>query len=78
MDFLELHKEGLETVGFWEECYKSSLILALEDRYKTEIIRDYQISDLIVKDNNKFLIKWDKRFQPLSDEELLEQYGHKK
>jgi len=74
IDFLELHKKGLEHSGFWQEGYKQTLIKSAEQNFKTEIIRDYTITDIVIKDD-KFLMKWVKRFQPLTKEELKEQYG---
>ena len=74
IDFLELHKKHLESQGFWQEGYKQTLIKSAEQNYKTEIIRDYTITDIVIKED-KFLMKWIKRFQPLTKEELKEQYG---
>ena len=74
MKFLELHKEKMETLGFWSEEYKSVVISMMETRYKTEVIREWVIVDLIFKDD-KALIKWKKRFQPLTDEQLKDKYG---
>lgn len=74
-DFLELHKKHLEHIGFWEEGYKATLLKSAEQNYKTEIIRDYEIVDIIFKEDKKFLMKWVKRFKPLTKEELKEQYG---
>ncbi len=75
IDFLELHKDGLQHLGFWQEGYKETLLKSAEQNYRTEIIRDYTITDIIFKDNNKFLMKWVKRFKSLTKEELKEQYG---
>ena len=75
IDFLEHHKKGLEHLGFWQEGYKATLLKSAEQNYKTEILRDYTITDIILTDDKKFLMKWVKRFQPLTDKELKEQYG---
>lgn len=72
---LEVHKKGLNLLGFWQEEGKSSVIIALMSQYRTDVIRDYMIIDVIVKDNESFVIKWKKRFKPLSDEELLEKWN---
>lgn len=75
INFLEFHKERLEHVGFWQEGYKQTLLKSAEQNYKTEILREYTIVDIIFKDDKNFLMKWVKRFQTLTDEELKEQYG---
>jgi hypothetical protein len=73
-DFLEIHKDTLESVGFWKEEYIESVQKAIESRYKTEVIRYYCVTEIYIK-NNKVLVKWSKRHNPLSDDELLENYG---
>lgn len=74
VDFLENHKNGLEHIGFWNEFFRDTVIKAIEDLHKTEIIKDFKIVDFI-PNGDKVLIKWVKRFQPLSDAELSEYYG---
>ena len=74
MDFIEMHTKGMETLGFWTEEYKSVVIGLMEKQYKTEIIREWTIVDLVLN-GDKALVKWKKRFQPLSDEELKDKYG---
>ena len=73
-DFLELHKEGLEHIGFWREDYIESVYKAIENRYKTEVIKNFCITEITIKDK-KVLTKWVKRFEPLTKEELSENYG---
>jgi hypothetical protein len=46
----------------------------MESMYKTDVIREWHISDL-VPNGDKFLIKWHKRYSPLTDEQLKEKYG---
>lgn len=77
IDFLEQHKKSLEVIGFWDEISKTTILKSLEHNYKTEILRNYMITDIVLKDDKKFLIKWDKRFEPLTNEELKEQYERK-
>lgn len=72
--FLEIQQDTMETLGFWSEIYKSTLMKNTELMYKTEIIREWGITDIVLNDN-KFLIKWDKRVFPLTDEYLKEKYG---
>lgn len=73
-EFLELHKQGMDTLGFWTEEYRSILLRTIENKYKSEIIREWFVSDFIAN-ADKFLIKWVKRHKPLSDEEMAELYG---
>ena len=73
-DFLEIHKEGLEHIGFWREEYIEIVQKSIENRYKTEVIRNYCVTEISIKDR-KVLVKWVKRYEPLSDEELSENYG---
>ena len=72
-DFLELHTASMHR-GFWAEEYRSLVIKAIESRYKTDIIREYGISDF-VSNGDKVLVKWVKRIIPLSDQQLKDDYG---
>lgn len=59
-DFLERHKDNLQLFGFWNEMYKSTVIAAIEVKFKAEITAEYQITD-IVMNGEKVLVKWSKR-----------------
>jgi hypothetical protein len=83
-DFLELHKgrkttrkitnsEGLEHIEFWREEYIESVYKAIESRYRTDVIRNFCITEIKIKDK-KVLTKWARRFKPLTKEELSENY----
>lgn len=74
MDFIETHTKRMETLGFWTEEYKSVVIWMMETQYKTEIIREWTIVDLVFN-GDKALVKWKKRFKPLTDDELKDKYG---
>lgn len=74
LDFLEIHQKSMETLGFWNEAYKKVVIGMIENGYKTEVIKDWCISDLVIN-GDKVLIKWNKRYKPLTEEELKEKYG---
>jgi hypothetical protein len=74
LNFLDLHKQGMETLGFWDESYKKVVIGIIENGYKTEVIKEWGISDLVVN-GDKILLKWVKRYRPLTEEELKEKYG---
>lgn len=67
-DFLEIHKDYIETQGFWEEERKSFLIKSIELRYKKEVVKKYQVVD-VVFNGNEILIKWSKRISELSESE---------
>lgn len=72
--FLEAHQERMEFSGFWDDAYKSTIITQIEDMYKTEIIKEWSISDIVIN-GDKVLIKWFKRHHPLDAEELKKRYG---
>lgn len=74
MNLLEVHRQNIEIFGFWTEEYLTVIMKSIELRHNTEIIREWSISDFVVN-GDKVLVKWVKRFQPLSDMELKEQYG---
>jgi len=74
LNFLEIHKESMENLGFWDETYKKTIMHMIETGYKDEVIKEWGISDLIVN-GDKILIKWYKRHMPLSKEQLKEKYG---
>lgn len=72
--FLEIQKAAMEALGFWTENYRSTLIKQTELMYKTEVIKEWTITD-IVMNGDKVLLKWNKRTFALSKEELEKQYG---
>lgn len=71
----DLEIQKIQAIGtVWAEEYKTVLMATLLNRYKTEIIRTHDISD-VVMNGDKVLIKWYRRMYPLTDEELLEKWG---
>ena len=76
VDLLEIHKKSAEVLGFWEEQYKAVIIHQIENGYKTEILREWGISDMVMN-GDKILFKFYKRFQPLTDDYLEQKYGRK-
>jgi hypothetical protein len=62
-DFLEANRQMPNQFEFWSEEYRSSIIAFLETRYRPEIIKKWQISDVVIN-GDKFLIKWSKRIIP--------------
>lgn len=73
-DFLEQHKKSLEHFGFWDEMLKDNLKHLILSTCNTAIIRDYMIVDFVVN-NDKVLLKWAKRFKPLTENELKDKFG---
>ena len=73
-EFLEIHKTQMEPTGFWSEEYRSSIIGCIEAKFKTEVIREWTITDF-VSNGDRVLVKWVKRLFPLTDKELSEKYG---
>ena len=59
-DFLENHKETIDTLGFWTEMYKSTVMAAIEGIYKPEVRHNYQITDIVINGGD-VLVKWQKR-----------------
>ena len=63
---------------FWDEMYMGTFKKAIELYVKPEVIRTHGISDVIIDPNdknNKALIQWYKRHQPLTDEQMESDYG---
>ena len=71
--FLEIQKEGMEVLGFWTESYKEVLLNQMESMYKSEVLKEWAICDIVIHDE-KVLLKWNKRFRPLTDEEIKLKY----
>lgn len=65
IDFLQTHKDSLHLFGFWDEMYKSTVIAAIEARYKPEIRAKYCITDIVINGDN-VLLKWNKK--PLQEQ----------
>jgi len=59
---------------FWQEDYKSVLLLGLENFYKPEIIKEWSAQDFVVN-KDKVLVKWMRRHRPLTDEEYKLKYN---
>jgi hypothetical protein len=71
--FLEIQKEGMEVLGFWTESYKEVLLNQMESMYNNEVLREWAIGDIVIHDK-KVLLKWHKRYRPLTDEEIKLKY----
>lgn len=72
--FIDLMKNQMESLGFWDENYKSILIKQTERMYTTEVLTEWGISDIIIN-GDKALFKWYKRHRPLTKDELKDNYG---
>jgi hypothetical protein len=73
-EFLEIHQNNMEILGFWDEDWKATILRVIESRYQKEIIREWGISDMVMN-GEKVLLKWYKRYTPLSDEEMEKRFG---
>lgn len=72
---LNLHMEEASVMGFWDETFKTTIIKAVEQRYNNEILTVWGIEDIVMVGDEKAIIKWYKRFKPLTEEELKNKYG---
>jgi len=72
-DYFLQNQSAILEHGFWAEDTKSALFFSLELRYKKEIIMNWQIVDVVMREKN-VLIKWQKRYNPLTDEEYQSKY----
>lgn len=73
MDLFE-HFQSRLRVEFWQNQTKLSTLNAIMRQYKAEIIKNWVAVDLIKKDDD-FLIKWVKRYEPMTDEEYNQEFG---
>jgi hypothetical protein len=74
-DLLEIHKRLLAEKGFYREATTETVILAIEKLHNPDHIRDYFISEIQQRVHGGFLIKFEKRTHPLTDEELEHKYN---
>lgn len=74
LSILELHKESMEVLGFWDEVTKTTVKNLILDIYNTETVKNFFIQDIVMKED-KVLVKWQKRFEPLTKEELKEKWN---
>ncbi len=71
-DFLESHKSTCEN-GFIDEYSKSVIISLLMPTFRSEIVKEWLISDIIINGDRAF-VKWTRRLKPLTDKEYNEKY----
>jgi hypothetical protein len=70
---LDIHKESVEHVGFWDETDKRILISAYEAIFNTETLKNFYVVNIVI--NDKVLVKWEPRLRKLTDEEVKKKYG---
>lgn len=73
-DFLTESSMRLMEREIYRDVYTSQVYSALMRTFKTEIIRYWEVTDVIFN-GVKTIIKWEKRLEPLTDAELFEKYG---
>jgi hypothetical protein len=56
------------------ETSMSHLIYSLERNFHKGIVKQYSIAEIILAKENKVIIKWVKRYKPLTDKEYKEKY----
>ncbi len=61
--FVEIHREGMEKLGFWTEEYKTTIIRAVEASFNEEVTKQWQVVDIVFNDGVA-LVKWRKRLNP--------------
>lgn len=71
--FLEI-MQSPDNTWFWTEDYKGVWFSYMETFYKKSIVREWRIAD-VVPNGDKFLVKWEKRIQPLTEMDLQKKYS---
>lgn len=61
--------------GIWEEVYASKLKVLIESHVNPELVKGSYVSKIIPLDDYKFLVHWNDRFTPLTDEDYTKNYG---
>lgn len=73
-DLFDTLKDIANTTGMWQEVSDTILKTSLELVHRKDIIQKYYIEDIMIRRNEKVLVKWSKRLQPLSEEEYNKKY----
>lgn len=68
-DFLEKKKESIKVLGFLEEISYWSIKTMIMRSHKREFVRIFFL-DSVIPNGEKYILKWEKRFTPLTEEEL--------
>jgi hypothetical protein len=61
--------------GIWEEVYASRLKVLIESNVNSELVKGSYVSKIIPLNDDKFLVHWNDRFRPLTDEDYVKNYG---
>lgn len=77
-NFKDLLQISSAVNGHWLELHKESLLRLIENSFKPEIIKHYAVTDIVVLNDKKTLVKWEKRAFELSDEDLEKRFGENK
>ena len=73
-DFINIQKRSIDANGmFWREEFTQSIKKLIENNYSESIIKHYFISDIVIN-GEKTIVKWTKRYIPLTDEQYKEKY----
>lgn len=72
-DFFSNMAEQQRLIGTYQEISCSMLILHMESTYKPEHIRNHAITK-ILPNGEHFLLKWEKRIIPLSDDQMAKRF----
>ena len=64
----------MEVKGFWDKISRPLLFKMLMLTFKKEIVMEWEITDVAVTLDGEFLINWEKRFFPLTEQEYNEKY----
>jgi hypothetical protein len=73
ISFLD-HVKSTMDYGFWSDENKTLVMFAIERLYKRDVVREWGITDIVMKDD-KVIVRWSKRIKPLTEEELANKYG---
>jgi len=60
--------------AFWEEHYSSVIRRILESGFNNTILENWYIAEVLIKDSDKVLLKWNKRTIPLTPEQVIKTY----
>ena len=70
---VEKHTLAYETFGIWDEMPIHTVLFAIMSIVNPTIVKEFEATE-ILKNGNKFLIKWEKRFIPLSEEQYKDKF----
>lgn len=74
--FAEAQKETVAKIGFLEEYSMNEFKRMLQRNCKVEFTKEYYPEN-IIPSGDSFIVKWKKRYMPISQEELDKIYNTK-